>query len=1027
MAEQHGLDLPGSTLSTPFINRYSELASIREYLARPVDTGRQVLWLVGVGGMGKTALARKVTEELRNDFPGGICWVNLGNQPSPTGALLDLLARLGVDTSRVPDGERELAHFYQSILSSRRALIVIDDAERAFDAIEMLLPQGPSSAALVLGRVAGRSAPSDVVIELGGFEREPTLELLQQYTSLNVSEDDGRALLDRVVGLVDGSPLSIILSARVIEQGGSESLFEEDAGETAGSSREAGYERLVDRVLQHLPEADARDIFDLIAVVPTPRFELGLLAAMSDTEPAAFTSALNSLVNANMVVQVGPQLYEVHKEVRRVAERRVAARGLDQAGALARGIRWLSVQTAFQQEAPLSRDYWTADDALEYAPYADAIAAFIRHPGTRPPLTIGLKAPWGAGKTSLMRMIQERLDPRSNRVNWTATTLRLTKEARRIVSPGRIVTDATGVSNRELLQLIGEVGLAANDPRVLDVEPPSRPGSSHSGDWRPTVWFNPWTYQTGEQVWAGLAHEILTQVTDRLSRGDRERFWLALNSRRVDTEVLRRRVHRLVFARLLPWLLCIVIASAVALLLFLAGVVVEPARKVFGAVGLALLSVSGTTVGVGTLVTVRRFLSENASPTFGPLLRTPDPAATSAAVGRTFDQLVPDPQYEARAGFLHLVHADMKRVLGLVATESRPLVVFVDDVDRCSSDTVAQVMEAINLFLSGEFRNCIFILAMEPAVVAAHIQAAYQGLEEHLPTDRLDSESAPLGWRFLEKIVQLPLSLPPTRSGEVLDRFLVSLIGSSGGGSTPSEDSGTPSNVDLTANPADQAPRNVIADRNVESIVDADIAEEFRPELVDEIEAAILRRAPTVETLADVALGVQADLTGDTHLRRETSEATNRVLVGLYSDTEARNAIAAGVPGLRSDNPREIKRFINLYRFYTFIAQQDRLKGLDGASPVEVAKLAVMAIRWPSLLGTMGNILPDGTTVLAHLEKVARTSRVPGDVIWRAALEGVGLIRSASDGWDKNQVAAARLRDFLSEGPEIAKLAERML
>lgn len=46
-------------------------------------------------------------------------------------------------------------------------------------------------------------------------------------------------------------------------------------------------------------------------------------------------------------------------------------------------------------EPAIISDYWTVGDQLGYASYADAIAEFIRHQDTRPPLTIGIKAPWG--------------------------------------------------------------------------------------------------------------------------------------------------------------------------------------------------------------------------------------------------------------------------------------------------------------------------------------------------------------------------------------------------------------------------------------------------------------------------------------------------------------------------------------------------------------------------------------------------------------------------------------------------------
>ena len=55
-------------------------------------------------------------------------------------------------------------------------------------------------------------------------------------------------------------------------------------------------------------------------------------------------------------------------------------------------------------------DRWVTEDTLGYEAYARALASLITHPDTVPPLTIGIEAPWGAGKTSVMKMIQHVLD-----------------------------------------------------------------------------------------------------------------------------------------------------------------------------------------------------------------------------------------------------------------------------------------------------------------------------------------------------------------------------------------------------------------------------------------------------------------------------------------------------------------------------------------------------------------------------------------------------------------------------------------
>ena len=113
---------------------------------------------------------------------------------------------------------------------------------------------------------------------------------------------------------------------------------------------------------------------------------------------------------------------------------------------------------------------------------------------------------------------------------------------------------------------------------------------------------------------------------------------------------------------------------------------------------------------VGGLVNVGAFLNRRAAGPLSALVRKPDISSTGKAFleGQfkdSLDQLVPDPGYAARLGFLHLVQEDMHRVLKLIATPKQPLVIFVDDLDPCSPGTVSQVIEAINLFLAVSSRT----------------------------------------------------------------------------------------------------------------------------------------------------------------------------------------------------------------------------------------------------------------------------------------------------------------------------------
>jgi KAP family P-loop domain/NB-ARC domain/TIR domain len=1051
------LDRPAGSFMLPahspreFVDRTVELTSLTEFLApvgdEPTRASPRVALVVGTAGIGKSALALQVAYQLRERFPDGQLYASLdGELGREAQVLYGFLRALGADRVEVFGSTDELAALYRTMLAGRRVLVVVDDVPSA-EAARLLLPPAGGCAALLTSRAELSpllADPTDIhVITLGALPASDAIELLR-ISAGSAFVDVSPQVAAELVQAVEGHPLALQLIAAEARRTGADLHSMLDGLEAVpGHPGQFVRGTLLKSAYERLPDGHRR-LFRLLAVLPTPEFEAGMAAALAGIEPAEAEEALRSLVDSVLLEPSGDGRYRLGELVAGFAGERLAAEEPDdqRRAALDRAIRWIAVQTAFQPQAPITRDYWTADDTLGYAQYAEAIAAFIRHPGTRPPLTIGVKAPWGAGKTSLMRMVQERLDPRANRATWAPTPLILSSDSRKLLAPGRAVDAHTQVTNQEVLRRAEEPppGTEETGAGRLDVEPPATPRLQAEEDWRPTVWFNPWMYQSGEQIWAGLANEIIAQITDRLAAGDRERFWLALNLRRIDRQAVRRRVYRLLIERFLPWLLALVLAGVIAVAGVLAALVVPPAARALRVGAAGLLSLAGTTFGVGAVIATFRFLREKAAGPFAPLLRTPDlvkgPTSLAAQEAKgALGELIPDPGYEARLGFLHLVQTDMRRVLDLVATEQRPLVVFVDDLDRCSPSAVAQVIEAINLFLAGEFPNCIFILAMEPAVVAAHVEAVYKDLAELLHAGRPPGERSTLGWRFLEKIVQLPLSLPPPDPAGHMDSYLDSLLDTAPAAtasiaSLRMDQPGTPV---ATASGPDAEPVATTPGLDAAAPAQQDDPEAVRAELVQRLEVAIRRQSPTADSLAAAALQAQAEVLGGpvSQLRAETSEAANRVFVELYSDREARAAIVAGVPGLASDNPREIKRFVNLFRFYAFIAQQHQLRGLPAVSGAEIAKLAVMAIRWPSRLDAFGQKLDsDGTTVLACLEKEARAAAASDqstDDSWRAGLSRVGLVPEGEDAWRLHQPWSEELRRFLRAEPSIAAAAERLL
>ncbi|HEY3505642.1 MAG TPA: P-loop NTPase fold protein [Actinocatenispora sp.] len=633
----------------------------------------------------------------------------------------------------------------------------------------------------------------------------------------------------------------------------------------------------------------------------------------------------------------------------------------------------------------LAADTATVDDRLSRRRYVDALVAFLRHADTSPPLTIGVHGAWGTGKTSLMRMVRDELDPGAG--TDEALPLRLTD------GRGSTVTNA-------------EVVRAVRRPPE-----PAAPAATVVGgddiaesDWRPTVWFNPWLYQNGDQVWAGLAYAIISQVTERLPRGDRERFWLRLNMSRVDRESVRRNWHRVVVGRVLPMLLWWLVGLAAVAALLVGTTWLKPVWSPLVHDAAGWLGIGG--VGTAALGGAARWWWSRTRPaaeSFGTLLAQP----SLVPGGRPGpDTPTPEPGYAGRLGFLHLVQTDMRRVLDMVATPERPLVVFVDDLDRCSPGTVAQVIEAINLFLAGEFRNCVFLLAMEPAAVVAHVEAAYPDLRAATADDPHG-----LGWRFLAKIVQLSLRLPEPDPATDLTAYVDHLLGEE-----PPPRPLPPDRQVTTGETVDVSKPTVLGSvvlptriPTVTTVPGARVARQEYRQQVAEIAAAIRRGRPTdAETLRAASLGAQRLVLGRGEpLAPETLAAAEQVFAERYSDRDAKAAILAALPSLGTGNPRELKRYVNLFRFTTFLAERVRLRGAPAPDGPAVAKLAAFAIRWPHLATVPGR--------LPALEAAADGD----DEAWRAALAAAypGLA----------EPTGAALRGFLRTAPTIGPAGFHLL
>jgi hypothetical protein len=616
-------------------------------------------------------------------------------------------------------------------------------------------------------------------------------------------------------------------------------------------------------------------------------------------------------------------------------------------------------------------DLWSERDCLGYEAYARTIASLITHPETRPPLTIGIKAPWGAGKTSLMKRVQHLLDGYAP----------LSEEGRVGILQQMLSPEVT---LRELLDEL-KIRSKPKGPEPIPVK-----NNPYNLPTRISVWFNAWKYQTSEQIWAGMAHCIISQVTARMGVKERELFWLRLHGRRVNAEEVRKRVYALLLRKVAPMAAGVV---AVCFLAFWLAAMVPLNPLQWWRYGVRY-GISGASLIWG-VYSVRKEWA--------------DKLGEKAA--ETMSDLVREPGYEGKMGYLHLVESDMREVLQLATEKSvtkekpngDPLVVFVDDLDRCAPNKVAEVVEAINLFLCGDYPNCIFVLGMEPGMVAAALEVANNDVIEKAQKLGLLDRTAPVGWRFMEKIVQLPIVIPPPTD---TDRrgYVHSLTGSFGknGGDK----------VTVATSPA-PAPAPAAA-----PIV--------RPERHGKEEEAKVqsyrRKIGTVKSSAEAAQKAAA-VAKDAPVEERWAalEAGNRVYEQALTEGDPVMAeFANRLSPLVDGNPRQIKRYVNVFRFYSALRYRlgpGAMVPRDNLPTGDVlAKFVELSIRWPHAVDCLRVRVDGGKgTKISLLKRLEAESRKPGSGADKADEDWKRLVGNKGLGLPE-WVQERAFREFLSGG-----------
>lgn len=131
-------------LPTPprdFTGRDEELKKLLEAVS---EGGVTISGLRGMGGIGKTALALVLAEQLTGQYPDAQFYLDLNGTAQPLSVVdaLSHVVRAYHPTAKLPDSEAELRGLYTSVLEGQRVLLLMDNAATAKQVRPLIPPQG---------------------------------------------------------------------------------------------------------------------------------------------------------------------------------------------------------------------------------------------------------------------------------------------------------------------------------------------------------------------------------------------------------------------------------------------------------------------------------------------------------------------------------------------------------------------------------------------------------------------------------------------------------------------------------------------------------------------------------------------------------------------------------------------------------------------------------------------------------------------------------------------------------------------
>lgn len=562
-------------------------------------------------------------------------------------------------------------------------------------------------------------------------------------------------------------------------------------------------------------------------------------------------------------------------------------------------------------KAPAHRDSAAKEDLLGFEPHANALVDIIEKDETRPPLVIGVYGPWGAGKSTFMGLVKQKLDNRSE------------ERAR-----GRAeLSEATSLKGRLRRAFARPLRARRIMKERLTTPAPLKVV---------TIEYDAWAYADTPKLWSGLIGKVAKELDAELGWYGRFAYLFRRHSRRLTAAIVVGLVPVVLFALgvVARWLQTFAATHA-------AGANLSDFLQQAGLGALLGSNALGKIAGVATpIISLLYALTLQKRPVTDAVTALAarfDSAPAAGIISRIQDEfktaletkINPAQQPETE-------DAKKSKIRQRVEQNQLKIVVFIDELDRCPLERIVDILEAIKLFLAEDI--FIVFLGVDTRVAAEAIRLHYK-----------DVKNPDLPREYLEKIVQLPLRVPQADETEIkkyLSSFMPGIVAEQNGNGDGARATGQTSETtpdksykSVTPNTFEQA-ANRNADRGAAATTPNTPAPSPPP-----------LNVPSGERTNALPASPGVGKPGVVRNSRAAQAAASAIssLPTLLDTQLEYDWIAIMAREFLESNPRRIKRLLNTYRYVKILASASEGVVLTEWQAKMIAWLA-FTMRWPAFM-----------------------------------------------------------------------------